>query len=90
MLDGIANDLKRIFESFYIGKVSNNVDGRALFRKEAVIYLDNLQSIDAIENFDAQTDITVLPGIDSDAIYVEANIQPVDSIEKVYMKVQVR
>ncbi|MEK5178263.1 phage tail sheath family protein [Paenibacillus odorifer] len=90
VLDGIANDLKRIFESFYIGKVSNNVDGRALFRKEAVIYLDNLQGIDAIQNFDAQTDITVLPGVDSDAIYVEANIQPVDSIEKVYMKVQVR
>ena len=90
VLDGIANDLKRIFESFYIGKVSNNVDGRALFRKEAVIYLDNLQSISAIQNFDAQTDITVLPGVDSDAIYVEANIQPVDSIEKVYMKVQVR
>ncbi|WP_339189807.1 phage tail sheath family protein [Paenibacillus sp. FSL P2-0121] len=90
VLDGIANDLKRIFESFYIGKVSNNVDGRALFRKEAVIYLDNLQSISAIQNFDAQTDITVLPGVESDAIYVEANIQPVDSIEKVYMKVQVR
>ncbi|MEK4878928.1 MULTISPECIES: phage tail sheath family protein [Paenibacillus] len=90
VLDGIANDLKRIFESFYIGKVSNNVDGRALFRKEAVIYLDNLQGIDAIQNFDAQTDITVSPGNDSDAIYVEVNIQPVDSIEKVYMKVQVR
>ncbi|MEK4355198.1 phage tail sheath family protein [Paenibacillus sp. FSL R5-0475] len=90
VLDGIANDLKRIFESFYIGKVSNNVDGRALFRKEAVIYLDSLQGISAIQNFDAQTDITVLPGVDSDAIYVEANIQPVDSIEKVYMKVQVR
>ncbi|MNO22872.1 Phage tail sheath protein [compost metagenome] len=90
VLDGIANDLKRIFESFYIGKVSNNVDGRALFRKEAVIYLDNLQGISAIQNFDAQTDITVLPGVESDAIYVEANIQPVDSIEKVYMKVQVR
>jgi hypothetical protein len=90
VLDGIANDLKRIFESFYIGKVSNNVDGRALFRKEVVIYLDNLQGISAIQNFDAQTDITVLPGVESDAIYVEANIQPVDSIEKVYMKVQVR
>ncbi|MGE7613523.1 phage tail sheath family protein [Paenibacillus sp. NPDC101420] len=90
VLDGIANDLKRIFESFYIGKVSNNVDGRVLFRKEAVIYLDSLQGISAIQNFDAQTDITVLPGVDSDAIYVEANIQPVDSIEKVYMKVQVR
>ncbi|AIQ45619.1 phage-like element PBSX protein XkdK [Paenibacillus sp. FSL R7-0273] len=90
VLDGIANDLKRIFEASYIGKVSNNVDGRALFRKEIVVYLDALQGIDAIQNFDAQTDITVLPGTDSDAIYVEANIQPVDSIEKVYMKVQVK
>lgn len=90
VLDGIANDLKRIFEAYYIGKVSNNVDGRALFRKEAVSYFDALQNIDAIQNFDSQTDITVLPGVDSDAIYVEANIQPVDSIEKVYMKVQVR
>ncbi|MEC0171654.1 phage tail sheath family protein [Paenibacillus graminis] len=90
VLDGIANDLKRIFESFYIGKVSNNVDGRALFRKEIVVYLDGLQGIGAIQNFDAQTDITVLPGVDSDAVYVEVNIQPVDSIEKVYMKVQVK
>ncbi|WP_438497168.1 phage tail sheath family protein [Paenibacillus sp. IHBB 3054] len=90
VLDGFANDTKRIFESSYIGKVNNNVDGRALFRKELVVYADNLQSIGAIQNFDAQTDITVLPGVDSDAIYVEANIQPVDSIEKVYMKVQVK
>ncbi|WP_438491021.1 phage tail sheath family protein [Paenibacillus sp. IHBB 3054] len=90
VLDGFANDTKRIFETSYIGKVSNNVDGRALFRKELVVYADNLQSIGAIQNFDAQTDITVLPGVDSDAIYVEANIQPVDSIEKVYMKVQVK
>lgn len=89
VLDGIANDLKRIFEASYIGKVSNNTDGRALFRKEIVVYLTALQEIDAIQNFDSQADITVLPGIDSDAIYVEANIQPVDSIEKIYMKVRV-
>lgn len=39
VMDGIANDLKRIFEASYIGKVDNNVDGRALFRKEIVVYL---------------------------------------------------
>lgn len=89
VLDGIANDLKRIFEASYIGKVSNNVDGRALFRKEIVVYLTTLQDIGAIQNFDSQKDILVSPGTDSDAIYVETAIQPVDSIEKVYMKVQV-
>ncbi|MBY9078306.1 phage tail sheath family protein [Paenibacillus sp. HN-1] len=89
VLDGIANDMKRIFEASYIGKVSNNSDGRALFRKEIVVYMTALQEIDAIQNFDAQTDVTVLPGAESDAIYVEANIQPVDSVEKVYMKVKV-
>ncbi|MEK3867681.1 phage tail sheath family protein [Paenibacillus sp. FSL H7-0716] len=90
VLDGIANDLKRIFEASYIGKVSNNTDGRALFRKEIVVYLTALQEIDAIQNFDSQKDILVSPGNDSDAIYVETAIQPVDSIEKVYMKVQVK
>lgn len=90
VLDGIANDLKRIFEASYIGKVANNIDGRALFRKEIVVYLTSLQEIEAIQNFDSQKDILVTPGIDSDAIYVEAAIQPVDSIEKVYMKVQVK
>lgn len=90
VLDGIANDLKQIFEGSYIGKVSNNVDGRALFRKEIVVYLTALQEIDAIQNFDSQKDILVSPGTDSDAIYVETAIQPVDSIEKVYMKVQVK
>lgn len=90
VLDGIANDLKQIFEASYIGKVSNNVDGRALFRKEIVVYLTALQEIDAIQNFDSQKDILVSPGNDSDAIYVETAIQPVDSIEKVYMKVQVK
>ena len=89
VLDGISNDLKRIFESFYIGKVSNTQDGRALFRKEIVVYLDTLQGIAAIQNFDAQTDVTVSEGTESDAVYVEVGIQPVDSIEKVYMKVQV-
>lgn len=90
VLDGIANDLKRIFEASYIGKVSNNTDGRALFRKEIVVYLTALQEIDAIQNFDSQKDILVSPGNDSDAIYVETAVQPVDSIEKVYMKVQVK
>lgn len=90
VLDSLANDLKRIFEQFYIGKVDNNADGRALFRKEIVNYIDTLVEIGAVQNFDAQSDITVLQGNASDSIYTEVDIQPVDAIEKIYMRVKIR
>jgi hypothetical protein len=90
VLDGIANDLTRIFKSFYIGKVDNNTDGRGLFKNEIVNYLNILQNIGAIQNFDPQADITVTAGVEADSIYVEVSIQPVDSVEKVYMKVRVK
>lgn len=89
VLDGLANDIKRIFDQFYIGKVSNNSDGRALLKAEIVSYLLRLQGLGAIQNFDSQTDISVSPGVDADSVLIELSIQPVDSIEKIYMTVEV-
>lgn len=89
VLDSIGNDIKRIFDQFYIGKVSNNDDGRALLKAEVVSYLLNLQGIGAIQNFDSQTDILVVRGADVDSVLVELSIQPVDSIEKIFMTVEV-
>lgn len=90
VLDGIANDFRRIFETFYIGKVDNSGDGRSLLRHECIRYLETLQAMQAIQNFDAQNDISVVQGQDSDSVYIETNIQPVDAIEKIYMKVMVK
>jgi hypothetical protein len=90
VLDGIANDLKRIFESFYLGKVDNNADGRNLLKSEAIAYMNTLQAINAVQNFDAQTDVTFVAGNESDAVYAEIGAQPVDSVEKIYMKVRVK
>ncbi|KOP70988.1 phage tail sheath family protein [Cytobacillus solani] len=90
VLDGINQDIKRIFEKFYIGKVDNNADGRNLLRNELNNYLLMLQNLNAIQNFDAQKDVTIQAGSDSDSVYVEVHVQPVDSIEKIYMKVQVK
>lgn len=90
VLDGINNDFKRIFESYYIGKVDNNDDGRNLLRNECNSYMNTLQGINAIQNFDSSSDVIVLPGNDSDSVYAEVNVQPVDAIEKVYMKVTVK
>ncbi|MEF3309516.1 phage tail sheath family protein [Paenibacillus sp. GYB004] len=90
VLDGINNDFVRIFADFYIGKVDNNADGRNLLKNECVRYLETLQNINAIQNFDSETDITVVQGNETDSVYIELYIQPVDAIEKIYMKVVVR
>lgn len=90
VLDGINNDFVRIFSEFYLGKVSNNDSGRNLLKAECVKYMETLQGMNAIQNFDGQTDLTVQAGNESDSVYIEAYVQPVDSIEKIYVKVQVR
>jgi hypothetical protein len=89
VLDGIAGDLKRIFENYFIGKLPNNEDGRALFWSQCVTYMNELQNLGAIENFNAQSDIVVTPGSDSDSVVLDVAVKPVDSVEKVYMKVKV-
>lgn len=89
-LDSIANDLSRVFKENYLGKVSNDADGRNLFKAEAVSYLETLQAIGAIQNFDSQNDVEVLPGKDSDSILINLWIQTVDSVEKIYISVTVR
>lgn len=90
VLDGIANDLKYTFENFYLGKVDNNDDGRNLLKSKAISYIVNLQNINAVQNIDAQNDISIVAGNDSDSVYAEIGVQPVDSIEKIYMKVRVK
>lgn len=89
VLDGLANDIKQIFETYYIGKADNNADGRNMFRAEIVHYMETLQGINAVQNFSADSDLEVLPGEDIDAVVVNLYAQPVDSMEKLYMTVTV-
>lgn len=89
VFDGIANDIRSIFERYYIGKVDNNADGRSLLQGEIVSYLTALQNASAIQNFDAQKDVAVTAGQEADSVYIEVSIQPVDAVEKIYMKVRV-
>lgn len=90
VLDSIANDLETNFEGNYIGKVNNDADGRNLLKAATISYLNTLQGLGAIQNFDSQNDIEVLPGKDVESVLINLAVQPVDSIEKIYMKVQVK
>jgi hypothetical protein len=85
-LDGINNDIVEIFEANYVGKVNNNADGRSLLRATLIEYFNELQRLNAIQNFTAE-DVAVSSGVDSDAVIIDCYIQPVDSIEKIYITV---
>ena len=89
-LDEIANTFKLMWTTTYVGKVDNNDSGRAIFKADAIGYLNTLQNTyNAIQKFNADTDIEVLAGNDIDAVVVNLTIQPVDSMEKLYMTVKV-
>ncbi len=85
-LDGINNDITQIFESNYVGKTNNNITGRSLLRATLIEYFNELQRLSAIQNFTAD-DVTVSAGTDSDAVVIDCYIQPVDSVEKMYITV---
>lgn len=85
-LDGINNDTVNIFESNYVGNIDNTVDGRSLLRAAYIEYFNLLQNLSAIQNFKAE-DVEVLGGKDKESVVINCNIQTVDSVEKIYITV---
>lgn len=83
-----CNDVYEYFSNYFIGKVDNNDAGRNLLKGWIVGYLNDMQANNGIQNFDAE-DVSVEPGNSIDAVLVNVGIQPVDSIEKIYMAVTV-
>ena len=85
-IDGINNDIATIFESNFVGKVNNNSDGRLILKSYLMDYFNGLQKLSAITNFTSD-DVTVNAGAEKDAVLIECYIQPVDSVEKIYITV---
>lgn len=83
-----CNDVYEYFSNYFIGKVDNNDAGRNLLRGWIVGYLNEMMANNGIQNFSAE-DVEVLPGKNIDSVLVNVAIQPVDSIEKIYMTVTV-
>ena len=84
----IANDVYQQFSDNFIGVVNNNENGRMLFKNAIVGYLLDIQANEGIQNFTAE-DVEVLPGTDIDAIVVNIVLQAVDSVEKIYLTIEV-
>ena len=84
----IANDIYSTFSANYIGVVNNNETGRSQFKAAIVGYLLDIQANQGIQNFTAD-DVEVQQGSSIDAILVNVAIQAVDSVEKIYMTLEV-
>ena len=66
--------------------VNNNEQGRSQFQAAIVGYLLDIQANQGIQNFEA-SDVEVLPGSSINAILVNLSIQPVGSVEKIYITI---
>lgn len=88
VMDQIGNDIKGLFNKNYLGKVSNDENGRNIFRGDLAAYFRQLEAMGAIQNFRME-DLIVLAGNDTDSVTVQLYVQPVDSMEKLYMIVNV-
>lgn len=88
VLDEIADNTRITWEDNFIGKVTNNAEGRDLFKANRVEHLTDLQSLGAIAEF-TPDDITIKEGVSKDTIIVELAVKPTDAMEKLYMTVNV-
>lgn len=85
VLDEMSNTVMNTWDENYCGKLDNDADGRNVYKADLVSYGNTLQGIHAITNFLGADDIEVLMGNDVDSVVVNWPVQPVDSMEKLYM-----
>lgn len=85
VLDEMGNTVMNTWDENYCGKLDNDADGRNVYKADLVSYGNTLQGIHAITNFLGADDIEVLMGDDVDSVVVNWPVQPVDSMEKLYM-----
>lgn len=84
----VNNGISLLWHTNYIGKGDNSEDGRMLFRKNIIKFLEKLQGINALENV-VPEDVVVERGHDKESVTATVAVQPVDAMEKLYMTIDV-
>ena len=81
----MGNACEGTWDENFCGKLDNDNGGRNIYKANLISYGNILQGIHAITNFLGADDIEVLEGDAVDAVVVNWPVQPVDSMEKLYM-----
>lgn len=88
ILDEIGSYVEEIWETTYMGKVPNNENGRTLFKSSIINYLTDLQNNDIVTDFDSAS-VEVEQGPNLDSVVASLAVKPVDSMEFLYMTINV-
>jgi len=89
VIDEVTTYIRELFLFNYIGKITNDDDGRLLFKGDVITYLRHLKEMSAIGDFDATKDIEVLKGDGVESIICNINIKPLDSMEKLQININI-
>lgn len=86
VLDQIANDIAKLFNTKYLGKIPNNASGRVSLWGDIVAHHRQMETIQAIENFNSEL-VTVEQGETKKSVVVNDCIIPVNAMSQLYMTV---
>ena len=89
VIDQIANDIAKLFNTKYLGKIPNNASGRVSLWADIVAHHRELETMQAIEDFDP-TLVTVEQGDKKKAVVVNDAIKVTNAIAILYMTVVVQ
>lgn len=89
VIDQIANDIAKMFNTKYLGKIPNNASGRVSLWADIVAHHRELEALQAIEAFDA-TQLKVEQGANKKSIVVYDMVTVINSMAQLYMTVVVQ
>lgn len=89
VIDQIANDIAKLFNTKYLGIIPNDADGRASLWADIVKHHKELETMRAIENFDSAL-VTVEQGDTKKSVVVNDAVTPMNAIAQLYMTVVIQ
>lgn len=89
VIDQIANDIAKLFNTKYLGRIPNNESGRVSLWADIISHHKQLESINAIENFDS-TLVSVAKGENKKSVVVNDVITVTNSMAQLYMTVVIQ
>lgn len=89
VIDQIANDVARLFNTKYLGKIPNDASGRVSLWADIVAHHRQLEAVRAIEPFDSAL-LTVEKGNNKKSVVVNDVITVINSMAQLYMTVVIQ
>lgn len=84
-LDNFDGDIDKVYYTYYIGKVDNDESGRAILKNEIYKLAKKYEELGAFQNVSLE-DFEIFEGDDIDSVFIKYAVQPVDSVDKIYIE----